>query len=208
MSDERYSKNKKQYLTLDFDNLTQAGLKDLTAAFKRSGAKVADVVASNRPKRKDGISQKKAQLFFENGQIVTVMVSDLGDITQVKLNSIILPSTGYSSVADLASNVTKAMKANQAKFDKALARKAAAAIRDVSSVKPASRTTKARIKEAEQALAAGSGNVDAEKDRLATATIEYEKEQGQLESLKSKLESIKSEEDTLITEIESKGGSV
>lgn len=208
MRDERFSKNKQKYFTLDYDNLTERGLRDLIKAFSIAGADIVEVVASDRAKRVNGEEQKTVQLIFDNGQSVTVVVGPLGDIAQTKLNSSIAPISQAKSAADYARDVVTAMERNQDKFDKALARKAASAIKDTSDVKPASRSLAARIKEAGEAVAAASNNLAAERKRLAVANVRVNETSSELDKLKSQLSALKSEENSLIEAITAKGGKV
>lgn len=201
MSDERFSQNKKRYFTLDFSNVTEAGLKDLITSFNKAKAKVVETIASNRKAKKDGLFQKRAQFIFENGQSVTVTVGEQGDIVQTKLNTTVIPVSDSGTIDAYAKDVVMTMDKNQVSFEKALARKAAAAIKDTSDVKPASRPLAARIAEVQSAISAANSNIDAEKLRLAAANNVLNKNSSELEALKTKLGSLKSEENGLVEAI-------
>lgn len=201
MSDERFSQNKKRYFTLDFSNVTEAGLKDLITSFNKAKAKVVETIASNRKAKKDGLFQKRAQFIFENGQSVTVTVGEQGDIVQTKLNTTVIPVSDSGTIDAYAKDVVMTMDKNQVSFEKALARKAAAAIKDTSDVKPASRPLAARIAEVQSAISAANSNIDAEKLRLAAANNVLNKNNSELEALKTKLGSLKSEENGLVEAI-------
>lgn len=208
MSDERFSKNGKRYFTLDFDQVTEAGLKSLIQSFNKAKAKVVEVIASNRKVKKDGNFQKKAQFIFENGQSVTITVGELGDVAQTMLNSTVIPVSDSGTMDAYAKDVVTAMDKNQPKFEKALARKAAAAIKDTSDVKPISRPLSVRIAEVGQAIAAANSNLDAEKKRLERARASAQVESDNLAKVQTRLNTLKSEESELIKEIEAKGGKV
>lgn len=200
--DQRYSKNNKVHVTLDFNNLTENGLTDLTAALKRSGQEVAEVIASNRKVRKDGILQKKVQLIFDCGQGVTITVAEAGDIIQTKLNSTIVPISNVPTVTAYAKDLASKITNNQPRFDKALARKAAAVIKDTSDIKPASRSLSVRIVESQTALNAAKSNLAAETARLKAANDSITMHQANQNTAKSQLESLKTEEEQLILEID------
>jgi hypothetical protein len=207
MSDELFSKNKQRYFTLDYDNATESGLKPLIAAFGKAGEKVVEVVASNMKKRTDGNFQKQAQFIFENGQSLVITIGELGDVALTKLNSTIIPISDSGTINAYAKDVSNAMGKNQVKFEKALARKAAAAIKDVSNVKPASKSLAARVVEAQQAMSAATSNIEAESKRLAEANLLKNKNSEELDRLKSQLSAAKSEENSLadaISELEGK----
>ena len=201
MSEERLRQNKKRYFTLDFSNVTEAGLKDLITSFNKAKAKVVETIASNRKAKKDGLFQKRAQFIFENGQSVTVTVGEQGDIVQTKLNTTVIPVSDSGTIDAYAKDVVMTMDKNQVSFEKALARKAAAAIKDTSDVKPASRPLAARIAEVQSAISAANSNIDAEKLRLAAANNVLNKNSSELEALKTKLGSLKSEENGLVEAI-------
>lgn len=208
MSDERFSQNKKRYFTLDFDQVTEAGLKDLIQSFLKAKAKVVETVASNRKVKKDGHFQKKVQFIFENGQSITLIIGELGDVAQTKLNSTVIPVSDSGTMDAFTKDVASAMEKNQPKFEKALARKAAAAIKDTSDVKPASRPLTARIEEVNAAIKAVNDNLDAERKRLAKARDNVQSATSDLANLKTKLSALKSEESGLISAIEANGGKV
>lgn len=205
---ELFSKNGRRYMTLDYDNLTESGIKELTQAFAKEKEKVVEVIASNRKAKKDGQFQKKIQLIFENGQAITITVGEQGDIAQTKLNATVIPIQSAPTVKAYARDVTIAMARNQLKFEKALARKAAAAIKDTSNVKPANRSLDARIQEAKVAVIAANSNLEAERKRLALAKDSASKATSELDRLKTKLSALKSEEDGLIKAIQDKGGDI
>lgn len=206
--DQLHSKNKNRYFTLDFDPLTEnGGLKPLLTAFNRI-SEVAEVVSSNRVVRKDGMKQKTAQFIFINGQSVTVTVSETGDITQTKLNTAVIPVNSMRTVDAYAKEVGQKMDANQSKFDKALARKAAAAIKDASKVKPASKTIKQQLIEANEALVTANRNIASERSRLETFKVKKAGVDAEIEQLQLKLNALKGEENQLVEAIESLGGNI
>ncbi|CAH0543096.1 hypothetical protein [Vibrio marisflavi] len=146
-------KNNHDIVVVDFDNVTEKGLKKLISALKSAGAPVTDVEASNKKVRKDSLFVKKAKLHFENGQAMTLFIGDQGDIYQMTLNSTKQPIPSVKNERQLAKEMAKLLDRNQAKFDKAQARKAKKAIaKDTSDNKPASRSVAKRLEEAKTTL--------------------------------------------------------
>lgn len=142
--------NRSPYLTLDFDNLSEKGLKKLIDEFKKAGQLLVDFDSNNKIVRKDREQLKKFTMFFDSGQSVTVMVNGTGDITQTKLNSTILPINNPKSERDFANEVSNKLSRNQARFEKSLATKAARAIKDNSKQRTASKTATQLLNEAQE----------------------------------------------------------
>lgn len=158
-NNSRFAKDQSHnYVVVDFDNVTERGLKKLISALKSAGATVTDIEAPNRKMRKDGEQVKKAKFFFENGQSMTLFIGDAGDIFQMTLNATKQPIPSVKDERHLAKEMVRLMERNQAKFDKAIARKAAKAVKDTSATKPASRSLSKRLEEANQALDAAQDN--------------------------------------------------
>lgn len=139
------------YLTLDFDDLSEKGLKKLIAEFKKSGQLLVDFDSNNKITRKDRERLKKFTMFFDSGQSVTVTVNETGDITQTKLNSTILPVNSPKSERDFAKDVSNKIERNQARFEKSLAAKAARAIKDDSKKRTATKTGTQLLNQAQEA---------------------------------------------------------
>ena len=122
--DERYSQNKAEYFTLDFDNVTEVGLKKLVASFKKAGQTVAEIEATNRMVRKDRMATKKALLRFEGGQSITITLGDQGDVIETKLNTTIIPVQSLKTMDAYAKEVAAKVGAGQARWGNSLARQA------------------------------------------------------------------------------------
>lgn len=139
------------YLVLDFDDLSEKGLKTLITEFKKAGQLLVDFDSNNKITRKDRERLKKFTMFFNSGQSVTVTINETGDITQTKLNSTILPVNSPKNERDFAKDVSKKIERNQARFEKSLATKAARAIKDNSKQRTASKTGTQLLNEAQEA---------------------------------------------------------
>ncbi|HHO0939113.1 TPA: hypothetical protein ACRTTK_003152 [Aeromonas hydrophila] len=207
MADERYSQNGATYFTLDFGNITEKGLKKLLDAFRKAGQKVANVEASNRVVKKDRLATKKFTLRFENGQSITCSIGDQGDIIETKLNSTVIPVKTMDTVNGYAKEVSQKLQANQARFDKSLARQTKAVV-DTSSTKPAGRTIQARLIEAGIANSAASRNAEFARAKLAELEGASAKNQSQLEMIRKELDVERAITNDLIQQLEAQGGKV
>ena len=206
-TDERYSQNGAKYFTLDFDNVTERGLKKLVADFTKQGQKVAAIEATNRITRKDGLATKKAALRFENGQALTITLGDQGDIIETKLNATVLPVRELGTQLGYVKEVCAKMEANQARFDKSIANKTRRVV-DESSKKPAGRTIQARILEAKNASLDAQTNVSVAKNRITEAQKSIATRQSSLAKIQQALEAERNTKNDLIIQIEQKGGSI
>lgn len=206
-NDERFDNKGVKYFTLDFSNVTEAGLKKLIAAFGKNNCKVVNVDATNRTTKKDGLATKKTVLTFENGQSVTITLGDKGDVIETKLNATVLPVKDLSTVEKYAKEVAGKVAANQQRFDDSLAKKAKKVI-DVSDKKPASKTLLGRIVEAKSAQATAQENVNRLKSAIATAQNGKTEADSQLSALKKELDVERETTNRLIEEIEHLGGAI
>lgn len=202
-NNSRFATNQSHnYVVVDFDNVTEKGLKKLITALKSAGALVVSVDASNKKMKRDKETVKKAKLNFENGQAMTLYIGDEGDIYQMTLNATKQPIPSVKNERELAKAMFTLMDRNQAKFDKAVARKAAAPVKDESTSKPASKTLATKIKEASAALAIATSNRDNAQAAVNKAQSELEAEQQKLAELESELAKEQQETKDLESQIE------
>lgn len=187
-NNSRFAKDQSHnYVVVDFDNVTEKGLKKLINALKQAGAPVTDVEASNRKMRRDGEQVKKAKIFFENGQSMSLFIGDAGDIYQMTLNASKQPIPSVKSERQLAKEMTRLMQRNQKKFEKAQARKAAKAVKDTSTTQPASRSLAKKLSEANGALEAAQFNRDSAEETHTELKAKLQQETGRLERLEDAL---------------------
>lgn len=187
-NNSRFAKDQSHnYVVVDFDNVTEKGLKKLINALKTAGAAVTDIEAPNRKIRKDGEQVKKAKFFFENGQSMTLFIGDIGDIYQMTLNAAKQPIPSVNSESQLAKEMVRLMDRNQSKFNKATARKAAQAVKDTSNTKPASRSIAKRLKETNEAVTTANSNHQNALNARDAAKISLEKSQNELAELEQTL---------------------
>ncbi len=155
------SRQSQGYVVVDFNDVTERGLKSLITELKRAGEPVNDVQADNKARRKDMQQVKQAKLYFENGQSMTLFIGSEGDVYQLQLNSTKQPLPDATSDRELARDMASMLKRNQAKFDKQLARKANKAIKDTSNSKPLTRSVSKRLEEAKSSISALQENQQA-----------------------------------------------
>ena len=83
---------------LDFDKMTEAGLKPWAKKFEKWGLSVKKIDAINKAKRESGYMLKDAMFNFSDGQQMLVRVKQDGTVFQVKLNKKVVP---IKNVADM-----------------------------------------------------------------------------------------------------------
>ena len=76
---------------LDFEKLTENGLKPVLKRFDKYQCHVAKVEATNKGKRESGFLIKNFTLHFDDGQQMLVRVKGDGTVFQVKLNNKVVP---------------------------------------------------------------------------------------------------------------------
>lgn len=190
------------YVVVDYDNVTERGLKSLVDALKRAGEPVTDIQADNKPKRKDSQRVKQAKFFFENGQTMTLFIGSEGDIYQLQLNSTKQPLPDATSERELAKDMANMLNRNQAKFDKQQARKANKAVKDTSTSKPLTRSVSKRLDEAKASLSALQENQSAITSSLDAANTQGASMDSEIERLTAELAAEKAETKDLEKQIE------
>lgn len=111
-------------LLFDFDNPAGAkrSLKRVAQAMLRAGQPVVSSDFDPKVRRTAGVSYRQAMLTLASGQTVGLMIKLTGDVFRVLLNGAVLPiknQDGLKAIAEIAA----AAERNQAKFQKAQARK-------------------------------------------------------------------------------------
>lgn len=141
------SRNGKKYAQLDFDQVTEKGLKPFIDDLKKSGLSVENVSASNRATKKNGLSVKMAALRLQDGQEIQIEINDSGDFSGFKLNGKPIPTVHADTLAKIADSLASTVKKNAKKFSESLAKKAKRVI-DTSGTRPAIKSNVQRLKEA------------------------------------------------------------
>ena len=136
----------------NFANFSEAGLKRFAAVLEQKDGDVVSITATNKVKKLDGKPTKRATLFFSDQQKAEIVIGGNGDIVTLKINGKPTPTGSPKTLIDFARPISKVLKSGFAAFDKSLKRRLARIKVDTPQKKPASRTNKARIDEAETLL--------------------------------------------------------
>ncbi|EJL6751480.1 hypothetical protein NMS21_004241 [Vibrio alginolyticus] len=192
------SRQSQGYVVVDFNDVTERGLKSLITELKRAGEPVNDVQADNKARRKDMQQVKQAKFYFENGQSMTLFIGSEGDVYQLQLNSTKQPLPDATSDRELARDMANMLKRNQAKFDKQLARKANKAIKDTSNSKPLTRSVSKRLEEAKSSISALQENQQA----VVTSLNEASKQSASMDEEIARLSETLAAEKTETQELE------
>ncbi|HAT7594745.1 odaE [Citrobacter freundii] len=163
------SKNGKKYAQVNFDQVTEKGLKPFLDALKKAGLTVENVAASNRVTKKNGLNVKTATLRFEDGQELQTEINDSGDFSGFKLNGKPIPAVRADTLSKIADSLATTVKQNAKKFSESLARKAKRVI-DISGTKPAVKSNVQRLKEAKDRRDKLNKNVQTLQETVNTAT--------------------------------------
>ncbi len=124
--------------SLDFS--TSAGaekaLKKISQLMGRAGQNVVTSEFSDKPRRAAGVTYREAFLTLASGQQVSLRVTVTGDIYQVLLNNQVKPLKEHTDTAKAVAEIAALAEKNQAAFQKAQARKAAALPKGMSTPRP------------------------------------------------------------------------
>lgn len=152
----------KSYHILNFDNLNDKGLKPLLTAIKSAGGDVVKLEPAGTARKKDGVQMKQFSLINADGQVITVNVTESGDVSGATLNGKNYPALSPTSLGDMAQRIVSAFKANESTYANSLAKKLArAAQTDVDKATRAGVKSNAqRLKEAKGKVSTMQGNID------------------------------------------------
>jgi len=154
---------------LNFDQVTEQGIRPLTTALTRNGLVISNVSATNRATRKDGIQTKLATLALSDGQELAFQVNDTGDISSIKLNGKVIPVHSTDTLAQIAQSAARTATNNSKKFTDALAKKAQrAVVADQNRKKPAVKSIAQQIQEAKAKLETSRGQATSLKAQTET----------------------------------------
>lgn len=195
-----YALKSGNYVVVDFDNVTEKGLKPLIDGLKRAGQTVESVEATNRKTRRDGLYVKKAKLVFENGQSITLFIGDQGDIYQMTVNGKKHPVPSVKSERELSRELAKILESGQARFDKSQQKKAGN-VKSTAASKPITRSLKKRAEEARSQIAELNTRKAEINETLSAKRSTLSDLSGEVERLKAKLEAEKAETSQLKQQI-------
>lgn len=124
--------------TLDFSSPAAAekALKLVSQLMGRAGQSVVTSEFSDKPRRIAGVTYRAASLTLASGQQVTLRVNGTGDIFQVLLNNQVQPIKEHEDTSKAVAEIAAMAEKNQAAFQKAQARRAAALPKGMSTPRP------------------------------------------------------------------------
>ena len=111
------------YLSFDFSDFTENGLKGVIKEFGRNNLNVLSVEGNNKPKRQTGVQTKKAVFIFDDGQKLTLQITNHGVIFQVRLNSRIIPIKAVDDLKKAIAEISDKVRANSKTYQKSLSRR-------------------------------------------------------------------------------------
>ncbi len=109
----------------DFSKLAEADkpVQDLKKQLAKAAGQSIPYVIVGKAKRPAGVSVKPLEYGFENGQKVTFLIRQGGDIYSVLLNDKPLPLTSdMTMLKEMTTEIASKLKAGQSRFDTALAK--------------------------------------------------------------------------------------
>jgi vacuolar-type H+-ATPase subunit I/STV1 len=193
---------------ISFVNFNPRGIKPLSDEFKKHKLPVADVAATNIPKREDGFQIKTATLTFESGQKLMVKIKANGSIFQVRLNGKVVPVKNSEDLHE-PKNLKKAVKEmadfvgkNEAGYTKqkerrmgkttgtAPKRASTSVAKQLTFNKALSQDLREENIELEQGLAEKKQSVDSRQTTIGTLKAELETEQNRNDELKVEINSL------------------
>ena len=183
------SKNKQSYAVFKADDFSEAGLKSFASSLAKKECPVASITATNKALKKDGVSTKKAKLFFENQQAIEIMIGEKGDIISLKINGKPQPTGQPTKTADFVNHIASLLKSGQSKFDQALKKRLSRIKTNSADKKPANRTNIKRIEESEGELKAAQKELERIKTEATRIDTELSEKAKSEAELKSELES-------------------
>lgn len=144
------SKNKKSYAVFKAGNFNEQGLKAFCSQLAKLDCAVADVSASNKPRKKDGRITKSAKLYFDNQQVIEIVIGEDGDIITLKVNNKAQPAGEPKRLSDFAKHISGLLKKGQNAFDASLAKRLTRIKTKTADKKPAAKSMKIRLEESQE----------------------------------------------------------
>jgi paraquat-inducible protein B len=147
--------------------------KRLSQAFTRAGANVISTAIDPRTKRTAGISYREVAMTFADGQQVTLLVKQTGDVFQAKVNGKVVPLKNPDDHGKAVAELVKDMDAGRAKFQATLAKTRAALPKGIKASAPKMEAAlQERASSLEAELATAEQTRDALKAELGDSTLD------------------------------------
>ncbi|CCO46645.1 Hdf [Vibrio nigripulchritudo SOn1] len=169
------------YLSFDYSQFNEKGLKKVIDEFKRQSLQVTSVEADNKTKRQSGVQTKKAIFHFADGQKLMLQATAQGAIFQVRLNTRVIPIKHVDDLKKAIAEIAGYLRANSKQFQQALKKRIA---RASSASKDSSSRAKTSLK-AQIALASS------DKQELEDSVAEKTRQKNALEEKLSEQEQSK-----------------
>lgn len=202
MSNIYAKKSTSQYVVVDFDNVTENGLKTLISALGKAGAAVESVEANNRKTKKDGVYVKRVKLNFENKQNIVLFITEYGDIFQMTLNGKKHPVPNVNTELALSKELAKTLAATQAAFDKSALKKLNRKPRATSTEKPLSQSLSQKIQTSQANLSTANADKQKAADALNQANEALNSQNAEVSRLKALLDAEYAETQDLETQLD------
>ena len=106
------------YLSFDYSQFNEKGLKNVIAEFKKNQLQVISVEADNKAKRQFGVQTKKAILHFSDGQKLMLQATAQGSIFQVRLNTRVIPVKHVDDLKKAIAEIAAKLTRNSRQFKK------------------------------------------------------------------------------------------
>ena len=106
------------YLSFDYSQFNEKGLKNVIAEFKKNQLQVTSVEADNKAKRQSGVQTKKAILHFSDGQKLMLQATAQGSIFQVRLNTRVIPVKHVDDLKKAIAEIAAKLSRNSRQFKK------------------------------------------------------------------------------------------
>lgn len=159
------------YLSFDYAQFNEKGLKKVIDEFKRQDLQVTSVEADNKAKRQSGVQTKKATLHFADGQKLMLQATAQGAIFQVRLNTRVIPIKHVDDLEKAVAEIAGKVSVNSKQFQQTLKKRAARA----------SSTSKDSSSRAKISLKAQIALANADKQDLEASVAEKRKQKQALE---------------------------
>lgn len=191
-----------KYLSFDFAQFNEKGLKKVIDEFKKQKLSVTSMEADNKPKRQSGVQTKKATLHFSDGQKLMLQATAQGAIFQVRLNTRVIPVKHVDDLKKAIAEIAAKVKSNSKQFQKTLQKRAVRTSSRTDANSKAKTSLKAQIALATADKEDLKATVEqARKDKQALDALLPEK-QSKKEEITSQFEQASNETMELLAEIE------
>lgn len=115
------------YLSFDYAQFNEKGLKKLIDEFNRQDLQIINVEADNKAKRQSGVQTKQATFHLADGQKLMLQATAQGAIFQVRLNTRVIPIKHVDDLKKAVAEIAAKVVDNSKQFQQTLRKRAARA---------------------------------------------------------------------------------